>query len=47
MRTSKTFNLLDDASAPPAEGGTRALEREHAQEGESPSVAELPATNGK
>jgi hypothetical protein len=25
----------------------RALESERAQEGESPSVAELPATNGK
>ena len=25
----------------------RALEREHAQEGGSPSVAELPARNGK
>jgi len=27
------------------EGRARALERERAQEGESPSVAELPATN--
>ena len=33
--------------AEPAKAGTRALERERAQEGESPSVAELPATNGK
>jgi len=28
-------------------GRARALEKESAQEGESPSVAELPATNGK
>jgi hypothetical protein len=45
--TLKTLNALDEAKGPPAKAGTRALEREHAQEGESPSVAELPATNGK
>ena len=43
--TLKMFNTLRIGKVPPAEAGTRALEREHAQEGESPSVAELPATN--
>jgi hypothetical protein len=31
----------------PPKGGTRALERQRAQEGESPFLAELPARNGK
>jgi hypothetical protein len=44
-RALKFLEVISIASTPPPEGGTRALERQRAWEGESPSLAELPASS--
>ena len=44
MVNAKVFRPLDAGGAGPA-GRARALERQRAQKGESPFLAELPARN--